>query len=76
MKNDIEKAFVNFLEDLLYFQHFVQIFVFAPNHHLKERCLIITNISILPNISMACFTRESISSSLVRSATTSRICNR
>ena len=31
MKNNIKKAPVKFWEDLLYFQHFMQIFVFAPN---------------------------------------------
>ena len=31
MKNNIKKASVKFLEDLLYFQHFIQIFVFAAN---------------------------------------------
>ena len=30
MKTNIEKASVKFREDLLYFQHFMQIFVFAP----------------------------------------------
>ena len=29
MKNNIKKASVKFWEDLLYFQHFMQIFVFA-----------------------------------------------
>ena len=29
MKNSIKKASVKFWEDLLYFQHFMQIFVFA-----------------------------------------------
>ena len=32
MKNNIKKAPVKFLEDLLYFQHFMQIFIFAPNY--------------------------------------------
>ena len=31
MKNNIKKAPVKFWEDLLYFQHFMQIFVFALN---------------------------------------------
>ena len=31
MKNNIKKASLKFWEDLLYFQHFVQTFVFAPN---------------------------------------------
>ena len=31
MKNHIKKAPVKFWEDLLYFQHFMQFFVFAPN---------------------------------------------
>ena len=31
MKNNIKKAPVKFQEDLLYFQHFMLIFVFAPN---------------------------------------------
>ena len=31
MKNNIKKAPVKFWEGLLYFQHFMQIFVFAPN---------------------------------------------
>ena len=31
MKNNIRKAPVKFREDLLYFQHFMLIFVFAPN---------------------------------------------
>ena len=31
MKNNIKEAPVKFWEDLLYFQHFMQIFVFAPN---------------------------------------------
>ena len=31
MKNNIKKAPVKFWEDLLHFQHFMQIFVFAPN---------------------------------------------
>ena len=42
MKNNIKKAPVKFWEDLLYFQHFMQIFVFAQisdYHHLKERKL-------------------------------------
>ena len=30
MKNNIKKAPVMFREDLLYFQHFMLIFVFAP----------------------------------------------
>ena len=38
MKNNIKKAPVKFREDLLYFQHFMLIFVFAQisdYHHLK-----------------------------------------
>ena len=31
IKNNIQKAPVKFREDLLYFQHFMLIFVFAPN---------------------------------------------
>ena len=31
MKNNIKKAPIKFWEDLLYFQHFMQIFVLAPN---------------------------------------------
>ena len=31
MKNNIKNAPVKFWEGLLYFQHFMQIFVFAPN---------------------------------------------
>ena len=31
MKNNIKKAPVKFWEDLLYFKHIMQIFVFAPN---------------------------------------------
>ena len=31
MKNNIKKAPVKFQEDLLYFQHFMLIFVFVPN---------------------------------------------
>ena len=31
MKSNIKKAPVKFWEDLLYFQHFMQIFVFATN---------------------------------------------
>ena len=31
MKNNIKTAPVKFWEDLLYFQHFMQIFGFAPN---------------------------------------------
>ena len=31
MKNNIKKAPVKFWEGLLYFQHFMPIFVFAPN---------------------------------------------
>ena len=31
MKNNIKKAPVKFWEDLLYFQHFMQIFAFGPN---------------------------------------------
>ena len=31
MKNNIKNAPVKFWEDLLSFQHFMQIFVFAPN---------------------------------------------
>ena len=31
MKNNIKKAPVKFWADQLYFQHFMQIFVFAPN---------------------------------------------
>ena len=31
IKNNIKKEPVKFWEDLLYFQHFMQIFVFAPN---------------------------------------------
>ena len=31
MKNNIKKASVKFLEDLLNFQHVMQIFVFVPN---------------------------------------------
>ena len=31
MKNNIKKALVKFQEGLFYFQHFMQIFVFAPN---------------------------------------------
>ena len=41
MKNNIKKAPVKFWEDLLYFQHFMQIFVFALNydyHHLNNNC--------------------------------------
>ena len=30
MKNNIKKASEKFWEDLLYFQHFMQIFIFAP----------------------------------------------
>ena len=41
MKNNIKKAPVKFWEDLLYFQHFMQIFVFflqiSDYHHLKGR---------------------------------------
>ena len=33
MKDSIKKAPVNLWEDLLYFQHFIQIFDFAPNYH-------------------------------------------
>ena len=36
MKNNIKKAPVKFWEDLVYFQHFMQIFVLAPNHHLNN----------------------------------------
>ena len=32
MKNNIKKAPVKFREDLLYFQHFMLIFVFVPNY--------------------------------------------
>ena len=32
MKNNIKMAPVKFWEDLLYFQHFMQIFDFAPNN--------------------------------------------
>ena len=35
MKNNIKKAPVKFWEDLLYFQHFMQIFVFPPNQWLS-----------------------------------------
>ena len=37
MKNNIKKAPVKFREDLLYFQHFMLIFVFAQisDYHLK-----------------------------------------
>ena len=31
-KNNIQKAPVKFREDLLYFQHFMLIFVFVPNY--------------------------------------------
>ena len=31
MKNNMKMEPVKFYEDLLYFQHFMQIFVFAPN---------------------------------------------
>ena len=31
MENNIKKALVKFQEDRLYFQHFMLIFVFAPN---------------------------------------------
>ena len=31
MKNNIKKAPVKFRDDLLYFQHFMLIFVFVPN---------------------------------------------
>ena len=31
LKNNIKKAPVKFREDLLYFQHFMLIIVFAPN---------------------------------------------
>ena len=31
MKNNIKKVTVKFREDLLYFQHFMLIFIFAPN---------------------------------------------
>ena len=31
MKNNIKKASVKFWDDLLYFQHFMQIFDLAPN---------------------------------------------
>ena len=30
-ENNIKKAYAKFREDLLYFQHFMLIFVFAPN---------------------------------------------
>ena len=43
MKNNIKKAPVKFWEDLLYFQHFMQIFVFAPYHHLKFTTAMATN---------------------------------
>ena len=32
MKNNIKKAPVKFQEDLLYFQHFILTFAFAPNY--------------------------------------------
>ena len=32
MENNIKKAPVKFWEDLLYFQHFMLIFVFVPNY--------------------------------------------
>ena len=32
MRNNIKKATARFWEDLLYFKHFVQIFVFTANH--------------------------------------------
>ena len=35
MKNNIKQASVKFWEDLLYFQHFMQIFVFAQNQWLS-----------------------------------------
>ena len=34
MKNNIKKAPAKFWEDMLYFQHFMQIFVFAPTQRL------------------------------------------
>ena len=42
MKNNIKKTHVKFREDLLYFQHFMLTFVFAPNsdyHHSFNRNL-------------------------------------
>ena len=39
MKNNIKKASLKFLEDLLHFQHFMQIFVFA------QKSVIITTFS-------------------------------
>ena len=37
MKNNIKKASVKVWEELLYFQHFMQIFVFASDyHHLNK----------------------------------------
>ena len=44
MKNNIKKAPVKFREDLLYFQHFMLIFVFAP------KSVIITTLSCLYTI--------------------------
>ena len=35
MKNNIKYATVKFWDDLLYFQHFMQNFVFAPNQRLS-----------------------------------------
>ena len=38
LKNNIKKALVKFWEDLLYFQHFMQIFILlqiSDYHHLK-----------------------------------------
>ena len=50
MKNNIKKAPVKFWEDLLYFQHFMQIFVLPQirdYHHLKTDG---TEFSIANNI--------------------------
>ena len=45
MKNNTKKAPVKFQDDLLYFQHFMLIFVFVPNcdyHHLNSKVSLYT----------------------------------
>ena len=46
MENNIKESPVKFREDLLYFQHFMLIFVSAPNHFIFTFTLNISNLKI------------------------------
>ena len=50
MKINVKKAPVKFCEDLLYFQHFVQIFVLSQisdYHHLNTKYFILSKMRVV-----------------------------